>query len=126
VRFTIVVEFLVNLYVFPFLIELVLVPIIVLFAGMQVVAAAEPAHASARRAIDGALIALGLLLLTYAAVEAIRDPSALFTRENAETLLVAPALTFAFVLLLWAWARISRREQENLRKRFSASYDSPA
>jgi hypothetical protein len=124
VLFTILIEFLVNLYVFPFLIELILMPIMLLFIGLQVVAAYDPAHAPARKVIDGVVATIGFILLGYAAAAAIRDSSGLFTRENAETLLIAPALTFAFVPLLWAWGWISRREQENLRRRFRAGYDS--
>jgi hypothetical protein len=45
VRFTILIEFLVNLYVFPFVIELILMPIILLFVSLQVVAAYDSAHA---------------------------------------------------------------------------------
>jgi hypothetical protein len=116
VRFTILIEFLVNVYVFPLVIELILVPIIILFVGMQVVAAYDPAQAAVRKLVDGALATIGFILLSYAAVAAILDPSGLFTRENAETLLVAPALTLAFVPLLWTWAWVSRRERENLRR----------
>jgi hypothetical protein len=123
-RFTIVIEFLMNLYVFPFVVELILVPIILLFVGLQVVAAYDPEHAPVRKAVDGVLATIGFILLGYAAVVAILDPSGLLTRENAETLLVAPALTCAFVPLLWAWAWVSRREQENLRRRFRARYGS--
>jgi hypothetical protein len=124
VRFTILIEFLVNAYVFPFVIELILVPIILVFVGLQVIAAYEPAQAPVRKAVDGVLATIGFILLGYAAVAAMLDPSGLFTRENAETLLVAPALTFAFVPLLWTWAWVSRREQENLRRRFRARYGS--
>ena len=53
VRFTIVIESLVNLYVFPFVIELILMPIILLFIGLQVVAAYDPAQAPVRKVIDG-------------------------------------------------------------------------
>jgi hypothetical protein len=126
VRFTIVVEFLVNLYVFPFLVELIVVPIVLLVLIAQVAAASTPSLASARRPVDWMLTAIGFFLLVHVLIEVTGDPSGLFTRENLETLLVAPALTLAFVPFLGAWAWISRREQENLRKRFRPRYDSAA
>jgi hypothetical protein len=126
VRFTILIEFLVNLYVFPFVIELILMPIILLFIGLQVVAAYDPAHAPVRKMIDGVVATIGFALLVYAAVATTRDASGFFTKENAETLLIAPVLTLAFVPLLWAWGWISRREQEHLRRRFQAGYDPAA
>jgi hypothetical protein len=126
IRFTIVVEFLINLYVFPFLAELVLVPFIVLFVGMQVVAAYDDSVKAARKPIDVVLITMSLFLLIHAAVEAIADPGALFTRENLESVLIAPALTFAFIPFLAAWAWISRRELDNVRKQVWADYESSA
>jgi hypothetical protein len=88
---------------------------------LQVAAAYDPVQVPVRKLVDGALATIGFLLLGYAVVAATLDPSGLFTRENAETLLVAPAMTFAFVPLLSMWAWVSRREQENLRRRFRAS-----
>jgi hypothetical protein len=42
VRFTLIAEYLVGFYVFPFAVELLIVPSIVLFVGMQVVAENDP------------------------------------------------------------------------------------
>lgn len=122
VQFTIVVEFLVNLYVFPFLIELTVVPVILLFVLLQVVAAVDPAHAPVKKIIDGALIVIGLVLLTSVFIHAVSDPGDVFARENAEALLVAPVLTFAFLPLLWLWGWISRRELESIRKKYRPRY----
>jgi hypothetical protein len=123
-RFTILIEFLVNLYVFPFAVELFFVPFLLAFVLMQVVAASDPSFAPARKVIDGVLFVVGVALILYVTIEAATDLSSLFTRENGETLLVPLALTVAFVPLLGAWAWISRREQDNLRKRFRARYGS--
>jgi UDP-N-acetylmuramyl pentapeptide phosphotransferase/UDP-N-acetylglucosamine-1-phosphate transferase len=120
-----VVEFVVNLYVFPFLAEVALVPIIALFVGMQVVAAYDDSVQTARKPIGFVLAAMSLFLLIHAAVEAIRDPGGLFTRENLESVLIAPGLTFAFLPFLAAWAWISRRELNNARKQILAGYDFP-
>jgi hypothetical protein len=45
------------------------------------------------------------------------DLDGLLTRETAEKLLLAPALTVAFVPFLIAVAWLARREMDNLRKR---------
>jgi hypothetical protein len=62
--------------------------------------------------------------LIHAAVSAISDSGGLFTQENLESVLIAPALTFAFIPFLGAWAWISRRELDNVRKQVWADYDS--
>lgn len=48
VKWTIVIEFLVNLYVFPFAVELILVPLIFVFVAMQIVVSFQPATGTAR------------------------------------------------------------------------------
>lgn len=117
VRFTIVVEFLVNLYVFPLAAELVLVPILFMFIAMQLVVAYDKGDAEqARPIIDGVLVVIGVLLPVYVAVRAITDLDGLLARENAENLLLAPALTLALVPLLYVVARVSQWELANLHK----------
>jgi hypothetical protein len=118
VRWTIVVEFLVNLYVFPLAVELFLTPLIIAFVGMQVGARYQPTEATVRKSIDGVLVAIGLALMLYVAVEVLSDPGGFWTREHAEGFLVAPALTVALVPLLFLVAWYSRRELEAVRRQF--------
>ncbi len=125
-KLTILVEFLVNLYVFPFGVELVLVPVIFLFVMLQVVDEYNPADPPIAQFINGVLLVVGFGLMAYVAVSAIGDLDGFLTRENAEDFLVAPALTLAFVPCLYGVAWVSRREQENLRRRFRSISNSPA
>jgi hypothetical protein len=125
-RLTIVVEFLVNLYVFPLAIELLLVPFVLLFVMLEVVAASDSACAQSRSFINGVLVAIGLGLLAYIAFSALTDLGGFLTRENAEKLLVAPGLTVAFVPFLYCVGWLSKREQANLRKRLRIPSNSPA
>jgi hypothetical protein len=109
VRFTLIVDFLIALYVFPFGVELFLVPFILAFVGMQVVVTGDPKMTDAKRVIDGVLIAIGVALMIYVSISAISDLDGLLTRENAETFLLAPALTLAFVPVLYIVAWLSKR-----------------
>ena len=121
-KLTILVEFLVNLYVFPFAVELLLVPLVFLFLAMQIVAEHREDVEPARKFISGVLGALGLGLLAYVALRALTDPSGLATRENAEDFLVGPALTLALLPFLYLVAWESQRELDKLRRR-AASFD---
>jgi hypothetical protein len=121
VRFTLIVEFLVGFYVFPLAVELLIVPFILLFVGMQVVAENDATLGPAKRAIDAVLITFGFGLMLWAAVKAATNPHALLTRENAEDFLLVPALTVAFVPYLQLVAWHSHRELENLHKRWRAA-----
>jgi hypothetical protein len=125
-RLTIVVEFLVNLYVFPLAVELLLVPFVLLFVMLEVVAASEPAYTQVRALVNNILVAIGLGLLAYVAFSALSDLGGFLTRDNAEKFLVAPALTVAFIPFLYCVGWLSRREQGNLWKRIRADSGSPA
>lgn len=120
-RFTLIVEFLVGFYVFPLAAELLIVPFILLFVGMQVVAENTPTLASAKRVIDAVLITFGYGLMLWVAVEAATNLHALLTRENAEDFLLVPAFTLALVPYLQLVAWHSRRELENLRERWKTA-----
>jgi hypothetical protein len=119
-KLTILVEFLVNLYV-PLGLELALIPVVFLFVMLQVVDQYRPTEPRVTQFINGVLIAVGLALIGYVGVSAISNLDGFLTRKNAEDLLAAPALTLALVPFLFVVAWVSRREQENLRQRFRSA-----
>jgi hypothetical protein len=65
------------------------------------------------------LAAVVLVYFAYVAVRGVGDLlDGAVSRERAEEFLVGPALTIALIPFLCAVAWWSRRERENLRKRF--------
>jgi hypothetical protein len=118
IRLTLIVEFLVGLYVMPLALELLFVPLVALFVGMQAVAALDPKAAQARPFIDGVLGFGGLCLAIYVAVSALTDLDGLLTREHGETFLLVPTFTLALAPLLYAMVKWSRWDQERLRRRW--------
>jgi len=116
---TIVIEFAVNLYVFPLVAEIVLVLVVLVFTGMRVLAQDDPKmDAPTKKVIDRVLMGVGVFLLISFAVGAVSDLEGFLSRETAERLLVAPALTIALMPCLYFIAWYSRREIENLRAKF--------
>jgi hypothetical protein len=114
-RLTIVVEIIVNLYVLPLFFEILLFPVFITLAYAQVADNLTPAQ---RKAADRATTWLGIFILSYVAVAVLTDLDGLLSRDTLEGLLVAPALTVAFVPYLYCVGWIVRREQENLQKRY--------
>jgi hypothetical protein len=100
-KVTIFIEFLVNLYVFPLVVELILIPLLVLFGGMEAVAERDPKLAPARRLIGFLLSVAGLVIVVHAVVSAIGDLAGLLTWEHLEEFLVPPVLTVVFVPFLF-------------------------
>jgi len=124
---TVLIEFATNLYAFPLGVELVLVFLALLFVMLQ---AYVPYDSSVtpqvRRFIDSVVVTIALVYLVYFAVRTLADLEAFLTMEKAEQLLVGPALTVTLVPVMYGFASWSRREQENLRRRFRARLDSGA
>ena len=118
---TILVEFIVNLYVFPFAYELVLVLIATLFIGVQVLQHDASTDPRARRFIDGTLVTIVLIYLIYFVISALGDLDRFLSRENAEAFLVGPALTLALIPFLYLARRLSQWEQERIRRRFRSA-----
>ena len=124
---TILVEFIANAYALPLGYELVLVLVALAFTGMQVVARHDPSTpAPARQFIDAVLVAIAVAYLVYFLVRALGDLDGLLTRETAAEFLVGPVLTVAVTPFIYGLAWLSRREQDNLRKRFRSPSGSPA
>lgn len=117
-RLTILVEFLVNLYVIPLAAELVIVPLVSLFVIAQVVAERDPSLGAARKVLDSVLLLIGLGIFVWVIVRASTDLHGLVTREHTEALLVAPAFTLAFVPFLYAIWRWSCWDRERVMGRW--------
>lgn len=117
-RLTIIIEFLVNLYVMPLAAELVLVPLVAMFVMMQIVAESDPKLASVRTFLDRALMLIGVCLLAWVTVSALTDPRGLLTREHAEALMLVPVLTLAFLPFLYGMMRWSRWDTDRVMRRW--------
>jgi hypothetical protein len=124
---TVLIEFIANVYALPLAVELVGVLLIVMFSGIEVVAQHDPATPPATlKFVDGVLIAIGLVYFGYFFIRVLSDLDGFLTRENAENFFVPPTLTLALIPFLFLPAWRSRREQENLLRRFRTDFNSPA
>lgn len=120
-RLTIIVEFLVGVYVMPLAAELVVVPVVALFAMMQVVAENDPNLTSVKKLLDRISMLIGFGLMAWVIVSALTDLDALATRDHAEGLLLVPAFTLALVPFLYAVWKWSRWDQDRIMRRWRES-----
>jgi hypothetical protein len=112
---TVVAEFLMNLYALPLFYELLLVPVFLWIAYAQVAGKEDK-----RQLAETMTMYLGVFAIGYFALKAATDLDGLLARDTLEELLVAPALTVAFLPFLACLGWVVRREQANLRRRFRA------
>lgn len=107
-KFSVILEFVVNLYVFSIFVELILVPLVTLVAGMLVIADKKNEYATVKKALNCVLIIAGLTMLIYALVHVFSDFKQFATIGNAKTFLLPLILTLAFLPFMYCltlWAR---------------------
>jgi hypothetical protein len=107
-KFSVILEFVVNLYVFNIFVELILVPLVSLVAGMLVIADKKNEYATVKKVLNGVLIIAGLAMLIYALVHVFSDFKDFATIGNAKSFLLPIALTIAFLPFMYCltlWAR---------------------
>jgi hypothetical protein len=115
-RVTLVIEFIVNLYVFPLIAEIVLVFLVLAFTTMKVAAQYDSKiDALTQKVIDRVLVGIGVFLLVSFATGALSDLDGFLSRETAERFFAVPALTLAFIPFLYLVAWYSRWEQATIR-----------
>jgi hypothetical protein len=118
IAITLAIEFIVNVYALPLLVELVLAVIALLCVGIR--AAIKHDRSADPRVgtmADVGLAAVGFVYLGSFVVRVLGDLDGFLARETAEDFLVGPALTIALIPLLYAFAAVSRWEQARLRRR---------
>jgi hypothetical protein len=122
-QFAIVLEFIVNLYVFNIFVELLLVPILVLIAGIAAVAETRPEHRPVKKIMDVALAGFGIYLLVHAVVSIMSDFQGFASLANLKAFFLPIILTILLVPYLYvltvymAYESIFNRLEWFLRRR---------
>ena len=116
-KFTIIIEFLVNFYVFPLYIELIFIPLITLSVLLSTVANTmkDKKYEITRKFFEWFLTVIGLGLLIYVLVQFIQAPQSLFTVKNLEELLFPIILTFSYIPSIYLLGVYSGYEELFLR-----------
>ncbi len=92
-----VLTFIVGVYVFPLLVELLLVPAVGVVVLTQAVASLEPGQRQVADLLAGVLTCFGLGLLVYVVIEAVGDPRRLIAVPTWEQFALPIILTLTFL-----------------------------
>lgn len=115
VRFVILLEFLVNFYVFNIFVELVLVPFITFIAIMLAFSETKREYRSVKQLMQFVMTTFGLALLFYISAMLITNLSSFVTLDNLRLLILPIALTVLFLPFIYALAVYSGYELIFLR-----------
>jgi hypothetical protein len=100
-KLVIVLEFVLDTFVLPLALELVLVPLAFFLGAMQAVAGTKPEYESVGKLFGCLISGLGLGLLVYAMVELIRGFGQFGTVDTLKEFALAPLLTIMSIPFLF-------------------------
>lgn len=107
VGLTVFVEGFVNLYVFPLVAELVLLPVVLFFAAMSAYAGTDTAYSRARKLVDGLVSLFGFALIVYVCFRLVAgweesEPALVLQKLALPVWLTLGALPFVTVMGVWS------------------------
>lgn len=92
-KFAVILTFIINLYAFNLIVELILVLILAFLAALSAVAASQSEFKQVENFINGIMAAFGIAFLVYAAVGITTDFHGFATLKNLEDFLTPVVLT---------------------------------
>ncbi len=127
IKWTIIIEFLINFYTFSLLTEILLMPIMVIIVLLQTVSEKDKKNEPVTKLLKNITGILGLLLLTYVSYKTFTNSKALLNVNNLFSFLLPLILTiivlpFIYLLALYInyetlFVRIRFMSKENIIKR---------
>jgi hypothetical protein len=118
IRWTLILEFLVALYVFDLLLEVLLLPVLLGVATFAASVEDKPESARAKRLLDGVLVVFGLALVCHAVWSIATDFGTFWTFENLMRLVLPAGLTIAFLPYAYFLRVYIRQEQRRFDRRW--------
>ncbi|MFC2031603.1 hypothetical protein ACFLWA_12860 [Chloroflexota bacterium] len=97
-----ILAFVLNLYVFSFWVELVLVPFLFLVGGFLGVATSNPKHRDMERLLNGLLAIMGMMFLLYTGFKIVEDTRGFLTVDHLRDFLIPVFLTIGFLPYIYA------------------------
>jgi hypothetical protein len=104
IKWTIVIEFIVNFFTFSLITELILLPVIVLSATMQAVASFEEKHKQVEILLKKFLLYLSLSIFFFSLYKTITNYSDLFTFDNFKSFILPVILSMTFLPFMYLYS----------------------
>jgi hypothetical protein len=122
-KFAVVLDFILNLYVFNLVIELLLLPVLALLAMLTVVAGTDEKYAQLKKLLQWLAGLIGLGFLLYALASIVSDFRAFTTVRNLQDFALPIGLTVAFLPFTYALGLYSAYELLFVRMYFLLGKD---
>lgn len=109
-KIILVLEFILTLYTFNLIAEIILVPIFVFISAMSTVSELKKDYLPVKNLFDFILSIIGIFFIVFAIVKVFGDFQHIMTSQNLKTLILPPLLTVAFIPFIYLFALIMAYE----------------
>lgn len=117
-KILVVLEFLINLYVFSLWVELLLVPVFAILGGLIAVAGLNKQYEGIQKGLNYVMAIIGTSFIGYALYMAVSDFNNLFTADNFQNFILPILLTIMFLPFIYIWALYVNYETLSIRLQF--------
>lgn len=110
IKWTIILEFVVNLYSFSLFIEIVILPVLVFLAMTQAVAKMDDKHKVVSKFLQNVIAIAGLSIFCYSLYKTVINFEAVLTFQNLVSFLLPSTITILFIPFVYFLALYSTYE----------------
>ena len=109
-KIILVLEFILTLYTFNLIAEIILVPILVFIGAMSAVSELKKEYLPVKKLFDFILSLIGIFFIIFALGKVFGDFQNIMTSQNLKTFILPPLLTVAFIPFVYFFALIMAYE----------------
>jgi hypothetical protein len=110
IKLIVIFEFILNLYSFPLILELILVPIITTIYIMYTFVTNKIEYKSILPILGGMLAMFGLIVIAFTIISIIGDIQGFIKFKNIRDFLLPIVFTFAYLPFVYIWALVMNYE----------------
>jgi hypothetical protein len=100
----VILEFILNLYTFPFIVEMIVLPFITIFYLIAIVSENNKAHLSIKNTANSLVAIYGFVILIFSLVNVVSDFDNFWTLNNLKDFILPILLSISFVSFLYLLA----------------------
>lgn len=104
------IQFIVNLYVFNLIVEIIIIPIVTIIVIMDVYSGSQEKYARIHKVTTGMLAIFGLVMVTISVVNILSNKEAYFILENIRKLFLPFLLMIGYMPFIYMFALYSEYE----------------
>ncbi len=109
-KIILVLEFILTLYTFNLITEIILVPILVFIGAVSAVSELKKEYLPVKKLFDFILSSIGIFFIIFALGKVFGDYQNIMTSQNLKTFILPPLLTVAFIPFVYFFALIMAYE----------------